>query len=92
MTQFVHLHLHSEYSLLDGACRIEELLDKIDWPLLVALCGVMAASLVVQSSAGGGESRVVIAQGARFVIGLGAIIAGLGAGRSLYVQVQSEKV
>jgi DNA polymerase-3 subunit alpha len=25
---FVHLHLHSEYSLLDGACRIEELLDK----------------------------------------------------------------
>ena len=22
---FVHLHLHSEYSLLDGACRIEEL-------------------------------------------------------------------
>ena len=22
---FVHLHLHSEYSLLDGACRLEEL-------------------------------------------------------------------
>ncbi len=29
MTEFVHLHLHSEYSLLDGACRIEELLDKV---------------------------------------------------------------
>jgi DNA polymerase III subunit alpha len=28
MTNFVHLHLHSEYSLLDGACRIEELLDR----------------------------------------------------------------
>src|SRR4026209_1124924 len=28
MSEFVHLHLHSEYSLLDGACRIEELLDK----------------------------------------------------------------
>src|SRR5256885_2275166 len=28
MTEFVHLHLHSEFSLLDGACRIEELLDK----------------------------------------------------------------
>ncbi len=26
--QFVHLHLHSEFSLLDGACRIEELLDR----------------------------------------------------------------
>jgi DNA polymerase III subunit alpha len=29
MADFVHLHLHSEYSLLDGACRIEELLDKV---------------------------------------------------------------
>jgi DNA polymerase-3 subunit alpha len=28
MIEFVHLHLHSEFSLLDGACRIEELLDK----------------------------------------------------------------
>ena len=26
--EFVHLHLHTEYSLLDGACRIEELLDQ----------------------------------------------------------------
>ncbi len=25
MTEFVHLHLHSEYSLLDGACRIREI-------------------------------------------------------------------
>src|SRR5678816_2522183 len=29
MSEFVHLHLHSEYSLLDGACRIEELLDRV---------------------------------------------------------------
>jgi len=29
MPDFVHLHLHSEYSLLDGACRIEELLDRV---------------------------------------------------------------
>ncbi len=28
MNEFVHLHLHTEYSLLDGACRIEELLDQ----------------------------------------------------------------
>ena len=26
--EFVHLHLHSEYSLLDGACRLEKLMDK----------------------------------------------------------------
>src|SRR4051812_33122094 len=28
MSEFVHLHLHTEYSLLDGACRIDELLDE----------------------------------------------------------------
>ena len=26
---FVHLHLHTEFSLLDGACRIGELLDQV---------------------------------------------------------------
>jgi DNA polymerase-3 subunit alpha len=29
MTEFVHLHLHTEFSLLDGACRIDELLDQV---------------------------------------------------------------
>jgi DNA polymerase-3 subunit alpha len=29
MTNFVHLHLHTEFSLLDGACRIDELLDQV---------------------------------------------------------------
>jgi DNA polymerase-3 subunit alpha len=28
MAEFVHLHLHTEYSLLDGACRIDEVLDR----------------------------------------------------------------
>ncbi|MCX6551035.1 MAG: DNA polymerase III subunit alpha, partial [Acidobacteria bacterium] len=28
MAEFVHLHLHTEYSLLDGACRIDELLGE----------------------------------------------------------------
>ena len=26
---FVHLHLHTEYSLLDGASRIDELMDAV---------------------------------------------------------------
>ncbi len=26
---FTHLHLHTEYSLLDGACRIEQLMDVV---------------------------------------------------------------
>ena len=29
-SQFVHLHLHSEYSLLDGACRIGKLLKRCE--------------------------------------------------------------
>ncbi|MBQ9375633.1 MAG: DNA polymerase III subunit alpha [Ruminococcus sp.] len=29
MTDFVHLHVHSEYSLLDGACRIKELVSHV---------------------------------------------------------------
>ena len=26
---FVHLHMHTEYSLLDGACRIQSLMDRV---------------------------------------------------------------
>ncbi len=39
MAGFVHLHLHSEYSLLDGACRIREI------PKRAAECGHTAVAL-----------------------------------------------
>ena len=26
---FVHLHVHTEYSLLDGACRISGMMDRV---------------------------------------------------------------
>ena len=26
---FVHLHVHTEYSLLDGACRIDSIMDRV---------------------------------------------------------------
>ncbi len=39
MHEFVHLHLHSEYSLLDGACRISEI------PKRAAECGHHAVAL-----------------------------------------------
>lgn len=29
MENFVHLHVHTEYSLLDGACRIEKLMERV---------------------------------------------------------------
>ena len=51
-----------------------KILDKVDWPLLLALCAVMAASLIVQSSAGGTDKHVVVAQAARFVAGLGVML------------------
>lgn len=39
MNGFVHLHLHSEYSLLDGACRISEI------PARVRECGQEAVAI-----------------------------------------------
>ena len=39
MSDFVHLHLHSEYSLLDGACRVREI------PKRAKECGHTAAAL-----------------------------------------------
>src|SRR2546421_2021373 len=46
---FVHLHLHTEYSLLDGACRLDRLMDKareLKFPALAitdhgVLCGAI---------------------------------------------------
>jgi DNA polymerase-3 subunit alpha len=29
MSQFVHLHLHTDYSLLDGACEVEKLIERV---------------------------------------------------------------
>ena len=29
MTEFTHLHLHTEYSLLDGACDVHKLMDRV---------------------------------------------------------------
>ena len=29
MSDFVHLHLHTEYSLLDGACRISKMFERV---------------------------------------------------------------
>ena len=55
MSDFVHLHLHSEYSLLDGACRIEELLDKaveLEMPAMaITEHGNMFSSIVFHDQA-----------------------------------------
>src|SRR2546426_11478784 len=52
---FVHLHLHSEYSLLDGACRLDRLMDKADELKLPALAltdhGVLYGAIEFYQSA-----------------------------------------
>ena len=53
--EFVHLHLHTEFSLLDGACRIDELLDEAQRLKMPALAvtehGNMFSSVVFHDAA-----------------------------------------
>ena len=55
MSEFVHLHLHTEYSLLDGACRIDELLDQAAQLRMAALAvtehGNMFSSVIFHDHA-----------------------------------------
>src|SRR4026208_1976431 len=74
--EFVHLHLHTEFSLLDGACRIDELLDeavKLKMPALaVTEHGNMFSSVVFHDHARERRLKpilgceVYVAQGSRF--------------------------
>src|SRR5882672_1180448 len=74
--EFVHLHLHTEFSLLDGACRIDELLDeavKLNMPALaVTEHGNMFSSVVFHDHARDRGVKpilgceVYVAQGSRF--------------------------
>src|SRR6266542_3673477 len=76
MAEFVHLHLHTEFSLLDGACRIDELLDeavKLKMPALaVTEHGNMFSSVVFHDHARERGLRpilgceVYVASGSRF--------------------------
>ncbi len=55
MRDFVHLHLHTEYSLLDGACRVDELMKeaaRLGMPsLAVTEHGNMFSSIVFHDTA-----------------------------------------
>ena len=76
MNEFVHLHLHTEFSLLDGACRIDELLDeavKLKMPALaVTEHGNLFSSVVFHDHARERDLKpilgceVYVAQNSRF--------------------------
>jgi rod shape determining protein RodA len=53
---------------------LARLFDKVDVPLLLALLGVMAISLVVLASAAGDNTRLVMSQAVRMGVGLGIMV------------------
>lgn len=69
--RFVHLHVHSEYSLLDGACRIKELINKAKENNMPALAltdhGVMYGVIQFYKEA--------VAQGIKPIIGCEVYLA-----------------
>lgn len=54
--------------------NVSRMLSRVDTPLLLALAAVMIASLLVQASAGEHPMRAVLSQGARFALGLTAML------------------
>ncbi len=71
MSDFVHLHLHSEYSLLDGACRISEI------PRRAKECGHTAVALTDHGVMYGAVAfyRACRAEGVRPIIGCEVYVA-----------------
>ncbi len=71
MKDFVHLHLHSEYSLLDGACRISEI------PKRVKECGHRAVALTDHGVMYGAVafSRACKKEGIKAIIGCEVYVA-----------------
>ena len=71
MSDFVHLHLHSEYSLLDGACRISEI------PKRAKECGHDAVALTDHGVMYGAVAfyRACKAEGIKPIIGCEVYVA-----------------
>ena len=76
MGNFVHLHLHSEYSLLDGACRISDI------PKAAKLAGHNAVALTDHGVMYGAVAfyKACIAEGIKPIIGCEVYVAK----RSMY--------
>ncbi len=71
---FVHLHLHSEYSLLDGVCRIEEI------PVFAKKCGHSAVALTDHGVMYGALSfyKACVKEGVKPIIGCEVYVAPRG--------------
>ncbi len=71
MSSFVHLHLHSEYSLLDGACRIRDIAKR------AKECGHEAVALTDHGVMYGAVAfyRACVAEGIKPIIGCEVYVA-----------------
>ncbi len=71
MSDFVHLHLHSEYSLLDGACRISDI------PKRAKECGHTAVALTDHGVMYGAVSfyQACVKEGIKPIIGCEVYVA-----------------
>lgn len=71
MSDFVHLHVHSEYSLLDGLCRVEEM------PLVAKKMGMDALALTDHGAMYGAVRfyKECIAAGVKPIIGVETYVA-----------------
>ena len=71
MAGFVHLHLHSEYSLLDGACRITDI------PKRAKECGHNAVAITDHGNMYGAVAfyQACIAEGVKPIIGCEVYVA-----------------
>ncbi len=71
MNAFVHLHLHSEYSLLDGACRISQI------PAAAQAAGHTAVAITDHGALYGAVRfyKACLAQGVRPIIGCEVYVA-----------------
>ncbi len=84
MGDFVHLHVHSEYSLLDGACRIEDI------PKTVASLGQSAVAITDHGAMYGAVAfyKACLREGVKPIIGCEVYVAPNSrfdkAGRSEY--------
>ena len=70
-SEFVHLHVHSEYSLLDGACRVKELVKR------AKELGMPAVALTDHGTLGGTVKfyRAAQEEGIKPIIGLELYVA-----------------
>jgi DNA polymerase III subunit alpha len=68
---FVHLHLHTEYSLLDGACHIDELVEQ------VAKLGMKALAVTDHGNMFGAVTfhDAAVARGVKPIVGCEAYVA-----------------